>query len=389
MAFDHDGYLRPIWIGDAARETEPNLASDFLRACPGVRVEARSSEGAVRHPIFGPVVSVWEAWAIDPTIRHSGSSGGTLTALVSWLLSTGQYRSSTAVAQSPEDARVSIPLTLSTKDEALRASGSRYAPVGVAACCNLDGAEESILVGKPCEASAVRQLLDSRGKARPLLLSFFCAGTPSQDATERLIRQLGIDATDDTVEGVRYRGNGWPGDFTVRTSDGRIATASYNDSWGRFLGPTTQWRCKICPDGVGESADITAGDFWQADEQGYPDFSEKEGTSVLIARTRLGDSVIRQAITAGILGARPADLGLVAAVQPLQVKRRTTLVGRMAGAILGGRRLPRYHGFQLLRTARLAPLQTLRSAAGSFIRVRKEAGGGSRKPRQDLEYPSS
>ncbi|WP_341353365.1 Coenzyme F420 hydrogenase/dehydrogenase, beta subunit C-terminal domain [Rhodococcus aetherivorans] len=380
MTFNDDGYLRPTWDDDVAIEIEPQAVSEFSRACPGVTVEARLIEGGSRHSIFGPVISAWEAWAIDPSIRHSGSSGGTLTAIVSWLLDTGQYTSSAGVVQSPADARVSTAVALTTKEEALKSAGSRYAPVAAAGCCRLDSANESIFVGKPCDVSAVKQLLDARGSERPLLLSFFCAGTPSQFATERLIQHLGIDTNEERVEYLRYRGNGWPGDFTVRTDGGRTVTASYNDSWGRFLGPTTQWRCKICPDGIGESADITAGDFWHADGRGYPDFGDREGTSVLVARTALGDSIIRRAISSGVLGAKPADLSQVAAVQPLQVRRRTTLAGRMAGATLGGRRLPRYRGFQLLRTARLAPLQTLRSAVGSFVRVREEA---ERRPVKD------
>ncbi|MCW3468058.1 Coenzyme F420 hydrogenase/dehydrogenase, beta subunit C-terminal domain [Rhodococcus pyridinivorans] len=376
MRLDSQGYFRPTWNHGTEPSDSLRATSEFLSACPGVLVKARSkSPDSWRHPILGPIVSIWEAWSTDPDTRRAGSSGGTITALVSWLLDTGQYHRSTGVMQESADPRRTTAIRLSTKEEALKAAGSRYAPVGAAEMCELGNERDrGIFVGKPCEASAVRQVLESRQEnSMPLILSFFCAGTPSQWATDSLVKELGITDAQDRVTSLKYRGDGWPGNFVVETGNGETVSASYNDSWGKHLGPTTQWRCKICPDGVGESADITAGDFWHADERGYPSFEESDGVSVLIARTRRGDELIRQAIAAGVLGAQPADPNSVAGVQPLQVKRRTTLIGRMMGAFLGGRRMPRYQGFRLLRTARLAPIAAAKSVGGTLLRVRRES----------------
>ncbi|MGX6508890.1 Coenzyme F420 hydrogenase/dehydrogenase, beta subunit C-terminal domain [Rhodococcus sp. SJ-2] len=371
LELNSDGYLRPVWT-EREGPSESSIASaEFVNSCPGSLVKARPVGGLARHPILGSFVSIWEAWAVDPEVRYVGSSGGTLTALVSWLLESGQYESSTSVAASQMDPRKSTALQLTTKSEALAAAGSRYAPVGAAAVCSLSGREDSVVVGKPCEASAVRQLTELRGGvSAPLILSFFCAGTPSQHATDGLISDLGI-GVEDRVTTLRYRGNGWPGEFFVRTESGATASAAYNESWGKHLGPTTQWRCKICPDGIGESADITAGDFWHADERGYPSFEENDGVSVLIARTERGDRLVRRAIAEGILGARPTNVNEVVAVQPLQVKRRATLAGRTTGAFLAGKRPPRFKGFQLLRIARIAPIASLRSVVGTFLRARR------------------
>src|SRR3712207_7050821 len=38
-------------------------------------------------------------------------------------------------------------------------------------------------------------------------------------------------------------------------------------------------RCKICPDGTGEFADIVCADAWYG-KDGYPDFAEREGRSL-------------------------------------------------------------------------------------------------------------
>ena len=80
---------------------------------------------------------------------------------------------------------------------------------------------------------------------------------------------------------------------------------SYDESWGGVLGPATHWRCKLCADGVGESADVVAADLWRVDERGYPVFTEGPGSSALIARTERGLEAVRAAAAAGALVLRP------------------------------------------------------------------------------------
>jgi coenzyme F420 hydrogenase subunit beta len=232
-----------------------------------------------------------------------------------------------------------------------------------------------LTVGKPCEVSAVRAVADLRGERPPLLLSFFCAGTPAQRATDGLVRSLGGDP-DDVVD-LRYRGDGWPGSFVARSSDGRSVRTGYDESWGKHLGPTTQWRCKLCPDGTGESADVVAGDFWLADDRGYPLFAEQDGRSALIARTAAGRELVEAAVAAGALVVEAVDLDAVAAVQPLQVNRRRTLWGRLMGARLASRAVPRYRGFGLLRAGLAEPRQTVRAGRGTWRRSRSARRSGT------------
>jgi coenzyme F420 hydrogenase subunit beta len=370
MRMNTSGYLRPVWEGGLVDASTEQQLVEFAGACPGRRVVARASDEAVRHRYLGPVVDAWEAWAADPEIRHKASSGGTLTALISFLVGTGEYRSATA-ATSAADPRRTVSVKITTKEEALGAAGSRYAPVAAAGCCELGGGPDTAVVGKPCEVSAVRQLLEVRGQEhKPLLLSFFCAGTPSQLATDELLEDLGLGASEQLAE-LRYRGHGWPGDFYAKSVDGKTATTGYDDSWGRRLGPTTQWRCKICPDGVGESADITAGDFWHSDENGYPEFSDKHGVSVLIARTERGRDVIQRALEEKIIVGRRINLDDVSRVQPLQTKRRITLAGRLTGTVIAFNKVPRYSGFGLVRSARIAPTAAIRAIPGTFLRARR------------------
>jgi coenzyme F420 hydrogenase subunit beta len=372
MRLTEQGYLRPFRDEDgggepAVRTQDP--VSTFDAVCPGRTVAAQRPPGSRRHPSLGPVVSSWEAWAADPELRHRGSSGGTLTALASWLAETGQAARVLASAAGADDPTRTVPLAITTRDHALQAAGSRYAPVATAA--QPDAVDPtSAVVGKPCEISALRALQSQLepGSEPPLLLSFFCAGTPSQWATDELVADLGVAPTEKVTD-LWYRGRGWPGRFTAVTDD-RSASTDYDDSWGRRLGPAMQWRCKMCPDGVGESADIVAGDFWQTDARGYPLFTEGEGVSALIARTLRGHEVLLRSREAGVLVMRAIDPDAIASVQPFQVKRRRLLAARLRGARLAGRTTPRYRGFGLTAMALRRPRESLRAARATWRRVR-------------------
>ena len=371
MALDADGYARPRFDGPS--RPIPHAAAVFRRGCPGVVVRAPApAADAETHPLLGAHVGIWRAWATDPELRHAGSSGGALTALHAWLVSSGRAARVTGAAADEREPRRSVPVTITTREQALRAAGSRYAPVAA-----LDNPEVlqpgSAVCAKPCEIAALRQTAaDLVDGEPPLLLSFFCAGTPSQAATTTLLSQLGV-GPEDAVQGMRYRGHGWPGRFTA-TAGERVVSADYDESWGRVLGPTTQWRCKVCADGVGESADVVSADSWESDERGYPSFADGDGMSALIARTARGRRTILDAQAAGVIALEPLTMAQLAAAQPLQTNRRRFLQARLWGSRIAGRRPPRYPGYRLLALSVAAPSTALRVLHGTLRRVRADLG---------------
>ncbi|MDN4597099.1 Coenzyme F420 hydrogenase/dehydrogenase, beta subunit C-terminal domain [Leifsonia virtsii] len=380
MRLDDEGNLRPTPVDDAeeqaaaaaAAPVAPDAVKRFEDACPGVTVRAVHPATGRRHPTMGPYLRVWMAWATDTEVRYRGSSGGALTALAAWMLETGQASRMVGAKADETEPRRTVSVSILSREQAVAAAGSRYAPTASAALPEalLPG---TVMVGKPCEVSAVRALTTGHsarpGDDDPVLLSFFCAGTPSQHATDRLAAELGSPAGT-PVSDLWYRGRGWPGRFTVERPDGTSSDASYDESWGSALGPAAQWRCKICADGVGESADITAADFWRSDERGYPVFADGAGRSALIARTERGYDIIVRAVEAGVISVSPIEMEDLAAVQPLQTTRRSTLAGRLAGATLAGMRVPRYRGFGLLGLALPRFREVVRVARGTFRRAR-------------------
>ena len=343
MELDPGGFARPVRVTGSDDPQSTAARDTFDQICPGRSLILPHEERQRTHPTMGRYVEAWVAWATDPAIRTRGSSGGALTALSSWRSAAGPVL---AAGAAPDNPRRTVPVIITSRDEALAAAGSRYGPVSVAGAPG----EYETVVGKPCEVAALRQLDAALSTpARPLYLSFYCAGTPSQRATDELVSSLGFPPHA-VLDDLWYRGRGWPGRFTVVDENGE-RSLSYEESWGSHLGRALQWRCKICPDGIGEFGDITAADFWEADESGYPTFQEQDGRSALIVRTAYGQRVLKEAVAAGVLEIEPLDLDDLARVQPLQVTRRSTLLGRLIGSRLSGRDVPRYRGFPLLRLA--------------------------------------
>lgn len=367
MQMSEAGWMRPV-VGPIGDEPARQERDRFSAMCPGVRLIAPVPETALTHPTFGRFVSAWRGRALSDEVRSSGSSAGVLTAMSTFLVETGRVNSVSAAAESTSAPTRTVPVRITSRDEALKASGSRYAPVSA-----LEGARNAeAVVAKPCEISALRRLDPT---SNPIALSFFCAGTPSQRATETLIDNLGVDPSE--VISLRYRGNGWPGEFTV--SDGRKkASISYDESWGKHLGRDLQWRCKLCPDGTGEDADIAVGDFWRADERGYPLFDDAEGDSVVIARTRRGHDLLLEAAAAGAIAIEPVDLDDVARIQPLQRNRKRTIAVRQLARLVTFKRVPRYTGYRSWVNAVQHPRESARTFAGTVTRSWRDRLKGRR-----------
>jgi coenzyme F420 hydrogenase subunit beta len=373
---DASGFKRPV-VGPGPIPRHPHdLTRVFRKVCPGVEVRAQRPPGGHRDRTLGPVAGLWKAWAADREFRRDGSSGGTLSALAAWLVSSGRNREVVGAGPAPSDPRTTVPVRITTREEALAATGSRYAPVSVGSVGPAVDADSAVIC-KPCEAYALRRLAEQTGTLPPLLLTFFCAGTPSQQATEDLLGHLGVNPDRELTE-LRYRGRGWPGAFNAKTVDGARVGMEYQSAWASHLGPHVQWRCRTCPDGVGEAGDLTAGDLWLRGPDGLPRFTEAPGTSVLIARTARGRALLDRADAEGVLIRQPVAAADVVAVQPYQLSRRRLLLARLVATAVLRRSVTRARGFGIVGSALRDPLGSYRELRGTVARLRHRGRIGVR-----------
>ena len=360
------GYTRPRQRGPLPPGAEERIAL----ACPGAHV-APWEDGA--HPYWGPYRRCETGHATDAAVRHEGSSGGVLTALALHALTTGLVDRVLHVAADPERPTRNRVTLSAGPAELLAGAGSRYAASSPLAWVAelLEGPERTLFIGKPCDVSALRQLgrADGRVAARfPLMLSFFCAGVPSHDGADRVIRAMTLEP--DEVTAFRYRGRGWPGLTEARTDDGRVETLRYADSWGGHLSKEVQFRCKICPDAVGGVADIAGADAWYGGETGYPLFEEADGRSLLLTRTEAGEALRQSALAAGVVALQPLAVEEIELMQPSQARRKRLVAARTMGARAAGNPVPVMAGLSVRKAARRASLgERLRDMVGTARRV--------------------
>ena len=302
-------------------------------------------------------------WATDPELRHAGASGGALSALLVHLLETGEVEAVLQTAADPEQPARNVSVVSRSREEVIKAAGSRYAPSALLADLaphlakhRTDGWRFAV-VGKPCDAVALRGMQERDpeiARAFPVIVSFFCAGVPSHAGGEEVLASLGTSP--EAVRTFRYRGNGWPGRTTATLGDGRELSMTYHESWGGILSRHVQHRCKICADGTGVAADIVCADAWESDDRGYPIFDEAPGVSLIVARTELGARLMHDAEAAGRIGTAPFDPAALAAIQPGQRERRRALLARLTALRLVGRPVPHYEGLHLVEAARQNPV---------------------------------
>lgn len=349
------GYARP-------REVAPvSAAIDTLidKTCPG-SIVAPWPEAPHTDARWGPYRSIYTGHATSPDMRHAGSSGGVLSALLAHLLETGAV--SRVVHTAMDEAAPTLNRIQRSfgRDAVLQAAGSRYAPASPLAgiVAELDRGGKFVFLGKPCDVSALRMLAkqDPRvDQAVPVMLSFFCAGTPSQAGTDRLLARLGADKA--KLRTFRYRGDGWPGFATAIEADGHTTRMSYAASWGDILSKEVQFRCRICPDAVGGVADLACADAWYGDESGYPSFDEAEGRSLIMVRTRAGETLLTAALAAGSVVAETLAVEDIVKMQPHQARRKQLVASRLAAAAALFQPRPSVAGLMVGKAARTASLK--------------------------------
>jgi len=367
MHMSPNGYLRPLVHQPLARGQQ----AAFERLCPGLLQELPPPQAPV-HPLWGAVQSCQTGWSTDAEVRYKGSSGGALSALLLHLLDSGQVAFVAHVAAAGADPFGNVLHISRNRADVLAGAGSRYGPsaplAGLEQLFAMEG--RFAFVGKPCDVAGLRHHLALHPERRQrvaAVLSFMCAGVPSERATHALVRQLGT--APEQVVRFQYRGDGWPGQATAWTQDGRQLSMDYATSWGTILNRQLQFRCKVCPDGIGEFADVVGADAWYGVD-GYPDFEERAGRSLILARTPAGQALLDSAVGAGAVAAEPCALDDIERMQPYQAARKQQMVARLAA--WGVRRgwLPRYRGFRLWQVARAVSLkQQLRTFAGTLKRI--------------------
>ncbi|HVJ43997.1 MAG TPA: Coenzyme F420 hydrogenase/dehydrogenase, beta subunit C-terminal domain [Dongiaceae bacterium] len=376
MKISSDGYLRP----QIKAPIDPARLGRVLDVCPGAIIRGPSAavlEGAgTLDPVWGPIISLDRAWAGDPAIRFRAAAGGMLTALGCYLLESGAVEAILHVKASASQPILTDAHISRSRAEVIAGSQSRYGPAAPLVHVEqlLDEGVSFAVIAKPCDIAAIRNLMRIDPRARQQIkycLSLFCGGVPSTKMAEKISRYVGFEPEELSV--LRWRGEGWPGPTHLETKDGRRADITYDQAWYDPSVPWTydmQFRCKICPDAIGELADISCPDGWVM-ENGKPLHREAPGMNIAIARTPAGAALLQAAIAAGAVETAPFTRDELHQMHSDHLDRKLGFPGRNAGMRLAGEPGLRAPGFR--------PWAMLRE--GGFAAAWKAFWGGFRRAR--------
>lgn len=362
---------------------DEKLLSDILAVCPGLHIRGSdpSAPGAagIVDPVFGPIASLHRAWASEEPIRFRAAAGGALTALGRHLLKSGEVAAVLHVAASASRPELTEARISRTPDDVTGGSQSRYGPAAplVHVHALLDEGIRFAVIAKPCDIAAIRNLarLDARvQKQVPYCLSIFCGGAPTVHTAHKIAAYCGVRP--DELDVFRWRGHGWPGTTHIETKDGRQFDLGYDLVWYDATVPWTydiQFRCKICPDAIGELADVACPDGWVM-EDGKPIHREAPGVNIAIARTQAGRGLVERAAAAGDLTLAPFDLPALRAMHSDHLDRKLGHPARRLGLALAGEPVLRAPGFRSLQAIlRNGLLGNWRACWGAFRRASARA----------------
>jgi coenzyme F420 hydrogenase subunit beta len=313
--------------------------------------------GKMEHDVWGYVKKAYVGYSSNKEIRFKAATGGALTELCIYLLESGSVDGIIHTTYDPDDSTKTISVISTTAEKVRERCGSRYS-ISVP----LENIKQMLLphkryafVGKPCDVMALRRYFSvnvEMSKSIQYLLSFFCAGEPSEDAQVNLLKKM--NCKNEECASITYRGNGWPGYTTIIKKDGTIEQLEYKVAWGQYLGRSLRTVCRFCMDGTGDAADIVCADLWYLDENEKPDFSEHEGRNIIISRTDKGTMIIDDAISCGKITCESdftEHMDVFHKYQPSQFQRKGTMKSMISAMKLCYRNTPQYSKEYLNRYA--------------------------------------
>ena len=354
-----NGYERPIVVGELSQET----VDVVYDVCPGLRLDSLPQrlidDDTTIDPIWGPYKMMFSGHASDDATRIKAASGGVLTALGKFLIDAHWVSFVHHAAPSDRDPTFADALISRSTESVARGTGSVYGPSAVLRDIRaaLDRQEPFAFFGKPCDISALRNYARHDERVDQLVkywLTPICGGIVPPPQMDKFLGERGYARAD--VKWFKYRGDGCPGDTEFEIEDGSLHRANMYEPYGGIVESDWQlpFRCKVCPDGPGEGADISAGDQWVDDVPDWELAKTDKGSCATIIRTATGVELVNAAVAAGYVTIQhEITPRWYDTCQHHHVVKKKYMRARWDGLHAEGRVSPRSYGLRLDAHARM------------------------------------
>jgi len=311
------------------------------RVCPQVDIISRGAKDS--RTFLGKHKFCFEGYAKDNDLRYMASSGGMVTALCKFTLEAKLADGIISVGPIERDP-TRFEARLVTKTEEITGfAGSKYCPVPVnrilKGFIKKTDTRRYVYVGLPCHILGLRRFFSIKPEFASKIkyvLGLFCSHAPNLNGTEFMISKHGINVKD--VKGIRYRGQGWPGDMRISSKKQDPVRLRPSYYWGRYFGNHffTPKYCLVCDDFFGLGSDISFGD---ALLDKHP--NETYGVNVGIARTEEGRALLESAKENGIVAYNNIDMDEMVRAKYGNVFFKNTLFCHRKDILMGSSRSKR------------------------------------------------
>lgn len=255
-----------------------------IKVCPGNSNINRLIDGQ-KINIRSNIKSIGVASSTDDVIRCNSASGGLITQIIKSLFEANEIDGAVLTTQNKENALYNEVIIANNIEDILKSQGSRYSP---SSNCSVlkdiitsDKYKKIIFVGKPCEIEALGRFCEINKKLNEkiyLKISIMCHHSPTRRGLRNLIDNTELKNREITQ--IKFRGNGWPGEFSIQSSDGTTYKTTYLEAWNHYLSQDHNEKCIYCENPFPLEADLIVGDPWGKEYKG-----DKKGKSLYIART--------------------------------------------------------------------------------------------------------
>ena len=241
--------------------------------------------------VLGPHRSVWMARARSQEVRRKAQYGGTVTALALFGIETGRIDAAllTAWSPDPETPHLARPLVARTREEVLRAAGSKYTASPTLKVLDRllrEEAEKILVVARPCQVLALRKRMVIEDPDFPaalvrLVVGLFCMWSLPYRDFRKMLEPLSGAGRVERIDVPKGR-------FVVETDRGAVELD--HDE----IRAHSREACQSCYDFTSELADLSVGSTeW------------KDDWNTLIVRTEAGRIFLDEAVEKGWIEIEP------------------------------------------------------------------------------------
>lgn len=264
-----------------------------LKVCPG-EINIQRLINGKRINLESNLRDIKVSYSTDEALREKSASGGVITQLIKSMLDDKSIDSVVAVVQNNKDILLNKIKIITSVNELNSTQGSRYSPASN--CIILkdlienESYKKTAFIGKPCDIEALSafQKINKRLKNKIVIkISIMCHHTPTRKGVITLLENKKIDIN--KIDKINFRGNGWPGYFSVEENRKEIYSTTYFDAWNNFLSQDHNERCNYCDNPFPLEADIIVGDPWGEEFK-----SDNKGQSLVLIRSKEAEEIINE-----------------------------------------------------------------------------------------------